>query len=157
MNNPYVVSDTKVKKRVRLVAVTTNPMDVINTVTGEVQRATPYVGNRRFRDIGEFTKVYNSDVVFGLSVYALKVMLWIWYLMDYEGGFLFDADKCAEKIGVKRRMAYYGLQELKDKDIIRKDKGSKYWFNPNIAFRGSRDELLEQSMASRYEEGDNIQ
>lgn len=142
MNNPYVVRDTKVKKRVRLVAVTTNPMDVVNTVTGEVQRATPYVGKRQYRDIGEFTKVYSSSVVFGLSVHAFRVMHWIWGEMDFEGGFVFEPGKCAETIGVSERQAFRGLKELREKDIIRKDRGSKYWFNPNIAFRGSRDELL---------------
>jgi len=143
MNNPYVVRDAKVKRRVRLVAVTTNPMDIVNTATGEVERATPYVGKRQWRDIGEFTKVYSAEVVFGLSVYAFRVMHWIWSVMDFEGAFAFDADACAERIGVGRRHAFRGLKELKEKDIVRKNKGSLYWFNPNIAFRGSRDDLLD--------------
>ena len=55
--SPYRVTGGRVKKRVRLVAVTDNPIDVINKTTGEVKTATPYVGNRAWRDISSFIKV----------------------------------------------------------------------------------------------------
>lgn len=142
MDNPYRISGAKLKRRVRLVAVPSNPIDVVNRVTGVVEYATPYVGRREWRDISDFVKVYESEVLYELSAYALKVMFYIWEEMDFEGGFIFKAEDCAGRIGVGKRMVFRGMKELKDRDFVKKDKGCHYWFNPNIAFRGNRDDLI---------------
>ena len=142
MDNPYVVSNVPVRRRVRLVAVSSNPIDVVNTRTGQVESATPYIGKRTWRDVEEFTKVYPSDEIYELSINALRVMFYVWTVMDFDGMFVFSADECAEKIGVKKRQVFNGLRELRDRDIVRRDRGCRYWFNPNIAYRGNRDDLL---------------
>lgn len=141
--SPYRVKAEKVKRRVRLVAVTHNPMDVVNVVTGEVQRATPYVGSRAWRDISDFVKVYKPEELGMLSQREYKVFCWALGRLDFEGRFDFSGAECKEQMGFKtERSAYYGLRGLVEKDLVRKDKRGSYWVNPNVAYRGSRDELL---------------
>jgi hypothetical protein len=63
--------------------------------------------------------------------------------LDFDGRFVFDGSDCVEQMGFKNsRSAYYGLRGLVEKDFVRRDKKGAYWVNPNIAYRGSRDELL---------------
>lgn len=127
-----------------MVAVTRNPLDVVNTVTGEVTRATPYVGSRAYRDISEFVKVYDWGALMKLKVYEFKVLCYALDKLDFEGKFLFSADECMIATGLGRRSVFDGLKGLMDLDYIKKEKKGMYWFNPNIAFRGSRDGLLWQ-------------
>lgn len=141
--NPYTVRNTKVKRRVRMVAVNKNPLEVVNTVTGEVTLASPYVGKRQYRDIGEFIKVYNPLMMMRMSKEEYRVFMYALYKLDFSGLFLFDTDDCVEITGMSRSGVFRGLKGLLEKDSVRKDKRGAYWINPNIAFRGSRDELLE--------------
>lgn len=158
MNNPYRIREARVKKRVKIIAVADCPMDIVNPVTGEVRRATPYMGSRRFRDTSDFVKMYDLKSIGMLSQREFKVFCWILDELDYTGTVTFSGERCKDEMGFKtERSAYYGLKGLVDKDFVRKDKKGLYWVNPNIAFKGSRDELLELSMASRYEEGDSVQ
>lgn len=140
--NPYRVEAQKLKRRVRLVAVTQNPIDVVNVATGEVQRATPYVGNRAWRDISDFVKLYDVQGLLRLKPYEWKVFMVALSELGFDGRFEFSEERYAEKIGCKRGLVYKGVRGLVEKDFIRRDKKGVYWVNPNVAFRGSRDELL---------------
>lgn len=143
-SSPYRVQPDKVKKGVRLSAVASNPIDLVSRSTGEVVGATPYVGRRTVRDISDFVKVYSPMELLELSERELKVFCWALSGLDFDGKFSFDGAKCKEELGFKcERSAYYGLKGLVEKDFIRKDRKGIYWINPNIAFRGSRDELME--------------
>ena len=75
-----------------------------------------------------------------MSVYAYGL-----HEMDFDGKFVFNESECMRLTGIGRTMVYDGLRGLISRDFIRKDKRGVYWVNPNIAFRGSRDELLDLS------------
>lgn len=153
--NPYKVSGGKVKRRVRMVAVSKDTLEIVNKTTGEVTVASPYVGKRQFRDIDEFVKVYNVEMLYGLKPAEYNMMIYALSRLNFEGKFMFDEAECLAKTGLSARMLYYGLKGLLDRDFIRRDKRGAYWVNPNIAFRGSRDDLLDFSLP-RYEERDSV-
>lgn len=140
--NPYIVDSPRVKKRVRLVAVNEHPLEVIDRVTGEVKVATPYVGKRMYRDVSEFVKVYGLEELVRMGLQELKVLFYVMDSIDFEGSFRFEKDKCIAFTGLSRASVFRGLKRLRDRDVIRKKDGGHYWINPNIAFRGNRDELL---------------
>ena len=118
-------------------------MEVVDRTTGEVKVATPYVGNRAWRDISDFVKVFDPISFLKLGERELKVFIWVLIALDFDGKFVFDGSKCCKEVGFKcERSAYYGLKGLVEKDFVRKDKNGVYWVNPNIAFRGNRDELM---------------
>ena len=125
-----------------MIAVTRNPLDIVNTVTGEVSRATPYVGKRSVRDISEFVKLYDVQAMMDLKVYEYKVMCYALGKLSFDGQFVFVATECMEQTGLSRRSVFNGMEGLKKRDYIRKDKKGVYWVNPNVAYRGSRDDLL---------------
>jgi hypothetical protein len=126
-----------------MVAVNKNPLEVVNTVTGEVTLASPYVGKRQYRDIGEFIKVYNPLMMMRMSKEEYRVFMYALCRLDFSGLFRFDTTDCMDSTGMSRSGVFRGLSGLLGMDAIRKDKRGLYWINPNIAFRGSRDELLE--------------
>lgn len=144
-SNPYIVSEARVKKRVRMVAVASNPLDVFNPRTGEVTRAMPYTGKREWRDISEFVKVYDTDALMGLKSYELKVLFYAWGELEYDGSFWIKREECAEKTGLCLGSVDKGIKGLIDMDMIRRESNGHYWMNPNIAYRGSRDDLLDIS------------
>lgn len=133
----------RVKKRVRLVAVTQNPMDVVNIATGEVQRATPYVGNRAWRDVSDFVKVFDTDELLRMGKDEFRVFVYGWSRLEFNGKFDIEIEDCMEHTGLSRASIYRGLDKLVKRDAIRRDGGGAYWVNPNIAFRGNRDELMQ--------------
>ena len=141
-DSPYRVTGTKIKKRVRMVAVSKDPLEIVNRVTGEVTQASPYVGKRQFRDVGEFIKIYDPLGLAQLKSYEAKVFYYALSKLDFDGLFVFETDECMEQTGLKRTSVFGGLGGLVEKDFIRRDKRGCYWVNPNIAFRGSRDDLL---------------
>jgi len=142
-DSPYRVKADRVKRRVRMVAVANNPIDVVNKVTGEVFTASPYVGSRAWRDVSDFVKVYRPEDIGILSKREFMVFCWALGRLSFDGRFEFNGAECKEQMGFKcERSAYYGLKGLVEKDLVRKDKRGSYWVNPNIAYRGSRDELL---------------
>lgn len=161
--NPYVVSEARVKKRVRLVAVANNPIDIVSRSTGEVVTATPYVGRRAIRDVSEFVKVYDPVEIGRMSVSEFRVFMYALSKMDFDGHFDLVVDECMELMGMCRRNVMYGIEGLIEKDAVRRDRRSAYWINPNIAYRGSRDELIGdvrrvdmfRELNEYYEEGNN--
>lgn len=138
-----MVTPGKVKRRVRLIAVTKDAMEVVNTTTGEVKAATPYVGNRAWRDVSPFVKVFDTEALLKLGMTEVKVFFYLLEIMDFNGRAYFEEDEFSALTGLGKRSAYYGLKGLVEKDFIRRDGGGAYWVNPNIAFRGNRDELMQ--------------
>ena len=145
VENPYIVQPEKVKKRVRMIAVPKNPMDIVNTVTGEVERAMPIVGKRAWRDISSFVKIFDVKELIRMRSDEVRVFLYCMEVLDFDGKFLVDIDECKRMTGLCRSSIYRGIEKLTERDAIRRDGGGRYWINPNIAYRGSRDELMEIS------------
>lgn len=145
MSNPYIVVGSRVKRKVRLIAVTDDPIEVLNRRTGEVKTATPFVGNRTYTDKSEFAKVYDVGSMMRMGGCALKVFLYGVYKMGYDGKFVLEIDECAGLCGISHRSVSRGLRDLIGMDAVRKDKKGVYWINPNIAYRGNRDELLDEN------------
>lgn len=142
-DSPYRVVGGRVKRRVRMIAVTNNPLEVIDRRTGEVKMATPYVGSRAWRDIEDFVKLYDTSSLMGLRLCEWRVLLCVMEDLDFDGLFVYNEEECVRRTGMTGRMVYRGLKGLVDRDIVRRSKRGVYWVNPNIVYKGSRDELLE--------------
>lgn len=136
--NPYEVRVVSFRKKRRFIAVDT-PLEVINKETGEVTNATPLVGNSSYRDTSPFVKLYDPSVFCRLKLYEVKVLAYAIERMDYSGLFVLDVESCAKRCSVNKRTVYKAMGELEAQDIIRKKNRSRYWINPNIACKGSRD------------------
>ena len=74
--NPYKVESPALKKRTRMVAVTENPLEIVNKETGEVKSIIPYVGKKSVRDVTEFIKVYNPAALMNLKPCRQMVFRW---------------------------------------------------------------------------------
>lgn len=144
-HNPYKVRGGKIKRKVRMIAVTSDPMEVINMRTGEVKTATPFMGRRVFKDQTDFIKVYNPDAMGKMSDRALKVFLYGMREMGFDGRFLLRTDECSAMVGLKKSSIMRGVQDLLEMNAISRHQKGVYWINPNIAFRGNRDDLLEEN------------
>lgn len=138
VKNPYEVKVTSFRKRRRFVAVD-QPLEVINKVTGEVTNATPLVGNSSYRDTSPFVKLYDTKVMLLLRLNEVKVLLYIFDRMEYSGLFVLDIDGCERFTGLNVRTVYKAITELVNRDVIRKESRGRYWVNPNVACKGSRD------------------
>lgn len=140
--NPYRLESPSTRKRVRMIAVTDSPMEVVNKSTGEVKIATPYIGRRSVRDVTEFVKLYDAKRLMDLHPYEWKVLLYAADKLQFEGDWSFDYKECMNETGMSKSNVFRGLDGLLEKDIIRRKGKGAYWINPNIIYRGSRDSLL---------------
>lgn len=148
--NPYSVKVTSFRKRRKFIAVD-RPLEVVDKETGEVTSATPLVGNSSYRDTSPFVKLYDPSVFCRLKLYEAKVLAYAIERMDYSGLFVLDIDSCAKVCGINKRTAYKAMAELEAQDVVRRNSRSKYWINPNIACKGSRDGM--NLVFEQYEEG----
>lgn len=138
VRNPYEVKVVSFRKKRKFIAVD-KPLEVIDRETGEVTTATPLVGNSSYRDTSPFVKLYDPSVMFRLRLNEVKVLAYILDRMDYSGMFVLDIDECAAITCIHARTVYKAIQELVRLDVIMKNTRSRYWVNPNIACKGSRD------------------
>jgi hypothetical protein len=138
LKNPYEVRVKSFRKRRRFIAVD-NPIEVVNKVTGEVTNATPLVGNSSYRDTSPFVKLYDPSILFRLRGCESKVLGYVLDVMDYSGSFVLDVEVCAASTGMNKRTVYKALEVLVSEDVIMKNTRGRYWVNPNIACKGSRD------------------
>ena len=140
--NPYIVKVTKVRKRFRPEVIGGKPVEVINTETGEVTVGTQLVGRQKTYDSSEFIKWYDPKVLIGLSSAAVAVFSYIVSRLRFGGIVSFEYKNASEYTGyVNRQSLWRGLQELLRLDIIRPKAKGEYWVNPNIVYRGQRDEF----------------
>lgn len=138
VRNPYEVKVVSYRKKRKFIAVD-KPLEVIDRETGEVTTATPLVGNSSYRDTSPFVKLYDPSVMFRLRLNEVKVLAYILDRMDYSGMFVLDIDECAAVTCIHARTVYKAIKELVKLDVIMKNTRSRYWVNPNIACKGSRD------------------
>jgi hypothetical protein len=59
--------------------------------------------------------------------------------MDYSGIFTLQMDRCIGWTGLSENSVYIALRRLRELDVISNDSKGKYWVNPNVACKGSRD------------------
>ena len=136
--NPYEVRVVSFRKKRKFIAVD-KPLEVIDRETGEVTTATPLVGNSSYRDTSHFEKLYDPSVLLGLKLNEVKVLAYVLDSMDYSGMFILDVDRCVGWTGLHPNTIYIAMRRLCKLDIVRKDSKCKYWVNPNVACKGSRD------------------
>jgi hypothetical protein len=138
VKNPYEVRVVSFRKKRKFIAVD-KPLEVIDRETGEVTTATPLVGNSSYRDTSPFVKLYDPRVLLELKLNEVKVLAYVLENMDYSGVFVLDVDRCVDWTGLYPNTIYIAVRRLCELDIIRKDSKGKYWVNPNVACKGSRD------------------
>jgi len=141
-NNPYVISDARLKSSVKLTAVASAPLDLVDRVTGDVMQVKPYFGTRSYRDVSEFIKVYDPIAIALMKPFELKVFMYGILKLDYEGGFDLVVDECMKMMNMCESSVKKGIRGLLAIDAVRREKKGKYWINPNIAYRGNREELF---------------
>ena len=140
--NPYKVLVRKVRKRFKAEAVGVAPLETYNLKTGEVRAATQLVGQNKFYDVTDFVKFYEPSALIGMSNQAVAVFAYIASHLQFGGYVQFDYDECIEYTQYHSRQSVYrGLMELKEKDVVRQKCRGEWWVNPNIIYRGQRDEL----------------
>lgn len=140
--NPYTVIAQRVRRRFRPEIVGGKPVEVIDMATGEVTVGTQIVGRQKVYDSSDFIKFYNPSALIGLSTPAVALFAYIASNLQFGGVVTIDHESAAAFTGYKSRKSLWsGMAELIEKDIIRKKSGADYWVNPNIMYRGQRDEF----------------
>lgn len=140
MLNPYEVSVKSFRKKRKFVLVD-KPLEIVDRETGEVTTATPLVGNSSYRDTSPFVKLYDPDVFLRLRPAECKILSYVMKMMDYDGLFTLHMESCVSHTGLSENTVYVALRGLKEQDVIANDIKGRYWVNPNIACKGSRDGL----------------
>ena len=145
--NPYKVIVKKYRKRFKADAVGTAPLETVNMKTGEVRTATQLVGTQKYYDTTDFIKLFEPEVLIGMSAPCVAVFSYIMSHLQFGGYVSFDYQDCLQYTGYSSRQSVYsGLQELRKKDIIRQKSRTDWWVNPNIVYRGQRDELYVEDL-----------
>lgn len=140
--NPYEVIVRKVRQRFKADAVGTAPVETYNLETGEVRHAIQLVGANRVYDVTDFIKFYDPSALIGLSSEAVAVFAYITSRLQFGGYVQFDYNECIEYTHYNSRQSVYrGLMELKKKDVVRLKGRGEWWVNPNIIYRGKREDI----------------
>lgn len=140
--NPYIVVAKKYRKRFKADAVGVEPVETINLRTGEIRAATQLVGTQKIYDTTEFVKFYEPGILVRMSSGAVAVFSYIVSNLQFGGYVMFDYKECLGYTGYKSRQAVYrGLMELAKLDVVRQKSKGEWWVNPNIVYRGQRDEF----------------
>lgn len=140
--NPYRVVAKKCRKRFKADAVGVEPIETINLRTGEVRAATQIVGTQKIYDTTDFVKFYEPGILVRMSSGAVAVFSYIVSHLQFGGYVIFDYNECIEYTSYKTRQAIYrGLMELAKMDVVRQKAKGEWWVNPNIVYRGQRDEF----------------
>ena len=94
---------------------------------------------------GSFVKFYTTDFLVSLSLYALKVFVYITKILEINRNkveFSISDISINCKI-IEPRKIYDGINELIEKEIIAKHNiEGIYFVNPNIIFRGANRKIL---------------
>lgn len=140
--NPYRVKAKKCKKRFKADAIGLTPIETVNLKTGEVRSATQLIGTQKIYDTTDFIKFYEPEILVGMSSEAVAVFAFIMNRLQFGGFIKFDYDECTKYTGYNSRQSVYrGLMELKNKDVVRQKCRGEWWVNPNIVYRGQRDDF----------------
>ena len=140
--NPYRVKAKKCKKRFKADAIGLTPIETVNLKTGEVRSATQLIGTQKIYDTTDFIKFYEPEILVGMSSEAVSVFAFIMNRLQFGGFIKFDYDECTKYTGYNSRQSVYrGLMELKNKDVVRQKCRGEWWVNPNIVYRGQRDDF----------------
>lgn len=140
--NPYKVLATRTRKRFRATAVGIQPIETVDPETGEIRQATQLIGSQKVYDSTDFIKFYEPLILTKLTLAGVKVFSYIVSALQYGGYVAFNYEDCMSFTGYTSRKAVCaGLNDLKENDVIRKKSFGEWWVNPNIVYRGQRDEI----------------
>lgn len=140
--NPYIVRPTKLRRRFRPEVVGGKPVEVVNKETGEITVGTQLVGRQKIYDSTEFIKLYDPSIFLRLSQPAVAVFAYIIANLQFGGIVYFSYKDALLYTGYKSRESIFrGLQDLLKNDVIRNKEKQIFWVNPNIVYRGQRDEF----------------
>jgi len=140
--NPYKVIAKKVRKRFKAEALGAEQVEIVSTKTGEVRTATQLVGKQKLYDSTDFIKFFEPEILVGMGAQAVAVFSYIASHLQFGGYVQFEMQDCLSYTQyTSRQTIYNGINELLSKDVIRPKGKSEYWVNPNIIYRGQRDEL----------------
>ncbi len=140
--NPYKVIAKRVRKRFKAEAVGTSLLETVDMKTGEVRTATQLIGKQKLYDSTDFIKFYEPEILIGMGAQAVAVFSYIASHLQFGGFVQVEIQDCLSYTQyTTRQTVYRGIKELLSKDVIRPKGKSEYWVNPNIIYRGQRDEL----------------
>lgn len=140
--NPYIVTAQRTRRRFKAEYVGGKPVEVVNKETGEVTVGNQIIGRNKLYDSSDFVKLFDTSKLVGLNISALQMFLYIVNKLRFGGYVVIDIDEAQKFTGYTRKETIYrGLKCLKDADVIRKKGRSEWWVNPNVMYRGQRDEF----------------
>ena len=141
--NPYKVNVQKYRRRFKAKSIGREPVEIVNTRTGEIQSGTQLVGEQKIYDTSDFVKVFLPAELLNLTYSAIRILVYIMSRLRFGGFVIFNYKDCMEMTGYNTRSTVYrALQELQEKDFIRAKRRGEWWVNPNIIYRGQRDVFL---------------
>lgn len=141
-NNPYTVRVTRYRRRFRPEVVGGKPVEVVDTQTGEVTVGTQLIGRQKLYDSSDFIKIFDVMPLMTLNKTALSILLYLLHNLQFGGFSKFNYKEAMQMLHLGNRTTIYrGIKELQEKDIVRPKQKGEYWLNPNIAYRGQRDQF----------------
>ena len=140
--NPYTVTVQRTRRRFKAEYVGGKPVEVVNTETGEVTVGNQIIGRHKIYDSSDFVKLFSVKELVGLNITALYVLFFLISRLQFGGYAKCDIEEAMLFTGYEsKENVYRGLMCLKKADIIRKKGYKEWWINPNIVYRGQRDEF----------------
>jgi len=142
-DSPFMEKLTTIKHRDKTVKMSKEPIQFVDTDTGELSDSALFLHVKEKVDKESFVKIFKGQLrfLFDLNKTALKV---VGYLMEAlpinRDMVLFDLNDCLEYTEfANKKSVYDGLAELLKKGILAKsDKINIFFVNPSIAFNGNR-------------------
>lgn len=144
INNPfYQELNGKMYIQPRANTIIAKNQALVDTETGEVIRDEQMlIGKRKYVDRSHFAKIYFTEIgeILSLSPRAIKLLIYISKIMDYEQKAYLNYNKIHEKVGYRNyHQVLTGVRELLTKKIIAaSDMEHWYWINPIYICKGER-------------------
>jgi hypothetical protein len=90
-----------------------------------------------------YTKVFKNDIqgLYQMSVNGHKLFLYcIYNIQPNRDTIILHPQICMQECGMKRTSFFFGIKELKARNIIEQKErfNCEYYINPNILFNGNR-------------------
>lgn len=141
--NPFVVTTKRFKRR--FVSTGSVVVERVDEETGEIIQEKKLTGEVQQVDVDNFIKLYEPKALLSMGGTTLRVFFYMLCRLQYKGIIPFDAKECATTLQLKSvSNIYKSIAELTNGGFIQKKDNNSFWINPNIAYRGVRQNLCTQ-------------
>jgi len=141
-NNPFPIKEGAIKECFK--RIEGGDYELADVNSGEVNIFRKAGKNKRVMvDTGNYVKIYKAGIpaLMSLSRLSLVTFYYIAFNLKPHSNIIYlDGGIVGAECGFKRTAYYEAINELIEKNIIARKKGSsiEFFVNPNIVFNGSR-------------------